>query len=395
MIGSNVNMFLKKLIENNPSLVEFSLKKTNEGEILPDSYVIDFDTLINNAKEIKKEADKYNIKLFFMLKQIGRNPLIAKELMNIGYDGVVCVDYKEALLMIEHGVKIGNVGHLEQIPNCALEKIILSKPELITVYTIDKIKQINEVANKLGLVQGIMIRLTDDDSLLYPGQIAGFSSSELKGLINEVSKLDNVQIKGLTVFPALLFNGDTKRIEATSNVNAINRGKEICEEMGLDDLTINLPSCTCVNSMKLIHELGGNNGEPGHGLSGTTPLHAISNQIEKVAYCYVSEISHNYKNNSYCFGGGSYRRGHLENVLVGESLANALMTKVTLPDSESIDYHFEIKGNHEVGRPCLMSFRTQIFTTRSNVVIVKGLSSGNPSMYLYDALGREIGVNWK
>lgn len=388
-------MFLKKLIENNPSLVEFSLKKTNEGEILPDSYVIDFDTLINNAKEIKKEADKYNIKLFFMLKQIGRNPLIAKELMNIGYDGVVCVDYKEALLMIEHGVKIGNVGHLEQIPNCALEKIILSKPELITVYTIDKIKQINEVANKLGLVQGIMIRLTDDDSLLYPGQIAGFSSSELKGLINEVSKLDNVQIKGLTVFPALLFNGDTKRIEATSNVNAINRGKEICEEMGLDDLTINLPSCTCVNSMKLIHELGGNNGEPGHGLSGTTPLHAISNQIEKVAYCYVSEISHNYKNNSYCFGGGSYRRGHLENVLVGESLANALMTKVTLPDSESIDYHFEIKGNHEVGRPCLMSFRTQIFTTRSNVVIVKGLSSGNPSMYLYDALGREIGVNWK
>lgn len=388
-------MFLKKLIENNPSLVEFSLKKTNEGEILPDSYVIDFDTLINNAKEIKKEADKYNIKLFFMLKQIGRNPLIAKELMNIGYDGVVCVDYKEALLMIEHGVKIGNVGHLEQIPNCALEKIILSKPELITVYTIDKIKQINEVANKLGLVQGIMIRLTDDDSLLYPGQIAGFSSSELKGLINEVSKLDNVQIKGLTVFPALLFNGDTKRIEATSNVNAINRGKEICEEMGLDDLTINLPSCTCVNSMKLIHELGGNNGEPGHSLSGTTPLHAISNQIEKVAYCYVSEISHNYKNNSYCFGGGSYRRGHLENVLVGESLANALMTKVTLPDSESIDYHFEIKGNHEVGRPCLMSFRTQIFTTRSNVVIVKGLSSGNPSMYLYDALGRKIGVNWK
>lgn len=74
-------------------------------------------------KEIKKEADKYNIKLFFMLKQIGRNPLIAKELMNIGYDGVVCVDYKEALLMIEHGVKIGNVGHLEQIPNCALEKL--------------------------------------------------------------------------------------------------------------------------------------------------------------------------------------------------------------------------------------------------------------------------------
>lgn len=388
-------MFLKKLIENNPSLIEYALTKTKEGEILPDSYVIDFDTLINNAKEIKKEADKYNIKLYFMLKQIGRNPLVAKELMNIGYDGAVCVDYKEALLMIENGVKLGNVGHLEQVPNCALEKIISSKPELITVYTLDKIKQINEVANKLGLVQGIMIRLTDDDSLLYSGQVAGFGSNELKNLINEVARLSNVEIRGLTVFPALLFDSKANEIKPTANINALNRGKVICEEMGLNNLTINIPSCTCVNSMKLIHDLGGNNGEPGHGLSGTTPLHAISDETEKVAYCYVSEISHNYKENSYCYGGGNYRRGHLKNVLVGDSLANAIMTEVFLPDDDSIDYHFEIKGNHRVGLPCLMSFRTQIFTTRSNVVIVKDLSNNDPKMYLYDALGREIGVNWK
>ena len=282
-----------------------------------------------------------------------------------------------------------------ELENSALEKIISSKPELITVYTLDKIKQINEVANKLGLVQGIMIRLTDDDSLLYSGQVAGFGSNELENLINEVARLSNVEIRGLTVFPALLFNSEANEIKPTANINALNRGKAICEEMGLNNLTINIPSCTCVNSMKLIHDLGGNNGEPGHGLSGTTPLHAISDETEKVAYCYVSEISHNYKENSYCYGGGNYRRGHLKNVLVGDSLANAMMTEVFLPDDDSIDYHFEIKGNHRVGLPCLMSFRTQIFTTRSNVVIVEGLSNNDPKMYLYDALGREIGVNWK
>lgn len=388
-------MFLNKLIENNPKLIEYALLKTKEGEILPDSYVIDLDTLLFNAKQIKSEADKHGIKLYFMLKQIGRNPMIGKELLNIGYDGAVCVDYKEALLMIDNHIKISNVGHLEQIPLCALEKIISSKPDYITVYSLEKIKQINEVAKKLGLVQKIMIRLTDDDSLLYSGQIAGFSSLELKKLIEEVAQLDNVEIKGLTVFPALLFDEETKMIQATSNLNALNRGKEICLEAGIKDLNINLPSCTCTDSIKLIKKLGGTSGEPGHGLSGTTPLHAISNQPEKVAYCYISEISHNFKDNSYCYGGGTYRRGHLENALVGHSLKDAQKAKVTLPNDDSIDYHFEIKGNHHVGTPCLMSFRTQIFTTRSNVVIVKGLSNNNPQMYLYDALGKEMEANWK
>lgn len=387
-------MFLNKLVSDNPNLIEFALSKTKEGLILPDSYLIDLDTLLANAKEIKKEADKYNIKLYFMLKQIGRNPLIAQKLMDIGYAGAVCVDYKEALLLIDNKIKIGNVGHLVQIPNCALEKIIAGKPEIVTVYSLAKIKQINEIAKKLNIVQDIMIRLTDDDSLVYSGQIAGISSADLKDIIKETNKLSHVRIRGLTVFPALLYNEENKRIEETKSMNAINRGKKICDEANIKDLIINLPSCTCVNSLKLIHELGGNNAEPGHGLSGTTPLHAFSCEVEKVAYCYVSEISHNYKNNSYCYGGGEYRRGHLKKALVGENLNKARIVKATIPSLDAIDYHFEIEGHHEIGTPCLMSFRTQMFTTRSNVVVIKGLNH-KPEMHLYDTLGKKIGVNWK
>ena len=388
-------MFLSRLKENNPALLEYAFEAAKKGEILPDTYILDLDTIIQNAKIMKEEADKYNLDLYFMLKQIGRNPVVARALQDLGFSGAVCVDYKEALCMIENGVKVANVGHLEQIPTAALKKIISSKPTVVTVYSLDKIKEINNVAKELGIVQGLLIRLTDADSQLYSGQIAGFHTDCIKNLIAEVNRLNHVEIKGLTVFPALLYDDETKTILPTENINVINRGIEICNKYGLTDLNINLPSATCTASIKLIHDLGGTSGEPGHGLTGTTPLHKVTDQPEKIGYCYVSEISHNYEDKAYCYGGGLYRRGHMENVLVGTSLQDAKLSKVKAPDLDSIDYHFEIDENYPVGLTCVMCFRTQIFTTRSHVAVVKGLQTGKPECVgLYDAVGKEINRNW-
>lgn len=389
-------MFLEKLQQDNPQLIDYAFKLHREGLILPDSYILDYDTIKENAQIMKKEADKNKIELFFMLKQLGRNPLIAKMLQEIGYPGVVAVDYKEALLMIDNGIKLGNVGHLEQIPKSCLKKIISNKPEIITVYSWGKIKEINDVAKQLQVVQPLMLRLTDEDSQLYSGQIAGFGSNELENIIEEASHLSNVKIAGLTVFPALLYDDKIQKIVATDNMKVMNRGIEICKKAGLKDLMINLPSATCCASLETIKELGGNCGEPGHGLTGTTPLHKNSNQPEKTAYCYVSEISHNYKDKSYCYGGGVYRRGHLENVLVGKSLNQCEKKKISIPDLDSIDYHLEIDGNCQVSDCCIMCFRTQIFTTRSHVVVVKGLKTDNPQiMGIYDSLGRTLETNWR
>ena len=388
-------MFLSRLKENNTALLEYAFEAAKKGEILPDTYILDLDTIIQNAKVMKEEADKYNLDLYFMLKQIGRNPVVARALQDLGFAGAVCVDYKEALCMIENGVKVANVGHLEQIPTAALKKIISSKPTVVTVYSLDKIKEINNVAKELGIVQGLLIRLTDADSQLYSGQIAGFHTDCIKNLIAEVNQLNHVEIKGLTVFPALLYDDETKTILPTENINVINRGIEICNKHGLTDLNINLPSATCTASIKLIHDLGGTSGEPGHGLTGTTPLHKVTDQPEKIGYCYVSEISHNYEDKAYCYGGGLYRRGHMENVLVGTSLQDAKLSKIKAPDLDSIDYHFEIDENYPVGLTCVMCFRTQIFTTRSHVAVVKGLQTGKPECVgLYDAVGKEINRNW-
>lgn len=371
-------MFLAKLKENNPALLDFGFYAHQNGLILPDTYLLDLDTITDNAQKILEEAKKNQVHLFFMLKQIGRNPIVAKRLMEIGYEGAVCVDFIEAITMIRNQIPIGNVGHLVQTPKAALPEILASHPRVVTVYSLEKIREINEAAERLNMVQPLLIRITDDDSELYSGQIAGFHSDRLEDVLKEIDSLDHVCFGGLTVFPALLYDAEQHAIVPTANMKAMNRARAVAEAYGLKDYVVNVPSANCCASMSLVHELGGNNAEPGHGLTGTTPLHAASNQPERVGYAYVTEVSHNYEDHAYCYGGGHYRRGHLASALVGTSSENAQLIPVSAPDNDSIDYHFELGRNAAVGDTAIMCFRTQIFVTRSRVAVVEGLSSGNP-----------------
>lgn len=388
-------MFLEKVIKRNPELVRCAFALHREGKILPDTYVLDLDCICENARKMKEEADRYGIELYFMLKQIGRNPLVAQKLMEVGFKGAVAVDYKEALRMIQNGIHISNVGHLVQIPKALMKKIIRSGPDYVTVYSLEKIKEIDEAAGECGRIQKLLIRLSDEDSDLYSGQVGGFHSSDLKELIETVKEMKHVEIGGLTVFPALLYSEEENKIKGTDNIKALNRGLKIAKECGLHDLNVNLPSASCCASMKLIHELGGTSAEPGHGLTGTTPLHKHNDPIERPGYVYVSEISHNYDGKAYCYGGGHYRRSHMENVLVGKDLDSAKWLKVVAPSEESIDYHYEISEPCEVGDCALMAYRTQVFTTRSHVAVVAGISEGKPQLLgIYNAFGERISEEW-
>ena len=366
-----------------------------EGKLLPDTYILDLDSILYNAREMKKEADRCGIDLYFMLKQIGRNPIIGQELMKLGFKGAVAVDYREALCYIDNGIHLSNVGHLVQIPKAAMDRTILAKPDYVTVYSYEKILEINEAAGRCGTGQKLLIRVSDPDSQLYSGQIGGFHSDELEELFQKIDALEHVSVGGLTVFPALLYAEKENAILPTANIKAMERARKIALEHGYQDLNINLPSATCIASIPLISELHGTSGEPGHGLTGTTPLHKHSEQIEVPAYVYVSEVSHQYDGKSYCYGGGHYRRGHMENALAGKDPNSAVLTKVVAPDDDSIDYHFEIADPLPVGDCVLMAFRTQIFTVRSQVAVVSGIQDGKPELLgLYSALGERLERNW-
>lgn len=383
-------MFLEKVKERNPELINYAISLHQNGVILPDTYVIDLDTISENAKLMVAEANKYDIELYFMLKQIGRNPVIAKELIDAGLKKAVVVDFKEALMMMKNNIPIGNIGHLVQVPNSLLKKVMMYGVDYITVYTIEKLQKVNQIAQELGIVQKVMLRIIGNQDTIYPGQYGGFELENLSSHLDDFKSFTNCEIDGITSFPCFLYNPHQQEFKATNNVNTLHKAKAILEENGFVINEINIPSATSVETMPLIKEAGGTQGEPGHALSGTSPMHAEINLAEKPAYVYVSEISHYTKGSSFLFGGGYYARGNLENVLIDNGSAR-IQSKVRDFPSENIDYYLEIDNQYDVGATAIMAFRTQVFVTRSHVALVKGLHSNNPKVIgLFDSQGRQI-----
>ncbi len=386
-------MFVEQTRKRNRELVDAAFYFHQSGQFLPDSYLIDVDAFCENGKKILAEAKKYDFRMYFMLKQVGRNPYLAKKLIELGYDGAVTVDFKEALTMLEHEIPIGNVGHLVQVPTAMMEKIVAYAPEVMTVYSLDKVYAIDRAAGRLGKKQGILLRVFGENDMIYSGQTAGFTLDEMKEAVLEIKEnCPNIVIAGVTSFPCYLYKEEIGEIAATENLHTLLAAKERLEELGYHDLIINTPSATCVKTVDMMVRLGGNCGEPGHGLTGTTPLHAVSDQPEIPAMVYVSEISHNFLGKAYCYGGGHYRRSHMSHALVGKDERTARMLTVLAPSDESIDYHFGLSEQCEVGETVVMAFRSQIFVTRSDVVLVEGISSGKPKIVgVYDSQGRKKG----
>ena len=118
-----------------------------------------------------------------MLKQLGRNPYIAKKLVELGYDGAVVVDFKEAQVMMKHDIPISNVGHLVQPPKAMLQALVNYHCTYFTVFSLEKIKDINECAKKAGIVQKLLIKVVGENDMIYSGQTAGFHLNELDELI--------------------------------------------------------------------------------------------------------------------------------------------------------------------------------------------------------------------
>lgn len=395
-------MFLDLIEQRNPKLIQAALDFHQQGKLLPDTYIIDGDAFTQNAKKMSACAQKNNVSLYAMTKQVARIPVLAQRAIEAGFSGVVCVDFTESLHMARAGVKLGNVGHLVQIPTHALDEIIAAKPEVVTVYSLDKIRGINQAAKKTGSVQPLLIKVLDQGDVLYPQQEAGFNPQEFLAAVELIESLDHVAIGGVTHFPCFLLSNETHSIQATTNTDTVHQAVKFLTDRGYQNLQVNLPSSTCCASIPMIAELEGTHGEPGHGLTGTTPYHNHNRQTDEIpAIVYLSEVSHHYQDKSFCYAGGHYRRSGLEKALIIENASkqynlkqhdlNRHIAKVTMPAQEAIDYHFELQGHYSIGAPVIMSFRTQMFVTRSQIAIIDGIQSGKPVLQgLYSNLGYKL-----
>ncbi len=383
-------MFVEKLRRESPQLIDAICRLHQAGRILPDSYVIDLDQFRRNAAAIKAKADENQIRLWFMLKQLGRNPRLARELVELGYPGAVVVDFKEAQVMMNNHIPLGNVGHLVQPPQAMLRQIIDYGAQVITVYSLEKARAISDAALSLGKKQSILIRVFDSRDHIYSGQTAGVDLSRLPDFLREVSALPGVEVHGVTSFPCYLYQEEVGDIAPTPNLETVTQAARILREQGVEPRILNTPSATSCRTLELMSKLGGNCGEPGHGLTGTTPAHAEMELPEKQCIAYLSEVSHNFAGKAYCYGGGFYRRGHMAHALVGSQPEQLRPIEVTPPSLESIDYHFELAETAQVGESVVMAFRYQIFVTRSDVVLLSGVAQGDPQVVgVWDSLGNQ------
>ena len=390
-------MFLPVTIERNPALVETAINLHRSGKIHPNTYVLDVDAIQLNTKQLVQVAEQAGIKLYMMTKQIGRNPELARIIAESGIEQAVAVDPWEALTLGKAGVKLGNVGHLVQIPSHLIEPILRLRPEVVTVFSVEKAKQVSQAAERLGFIQNILLKVVGKQDVIYEGQQGGFQEDELLVEASRIQKLPGVTISGVTAFPCFLYNDESGEIEPTPNAHTVKRSAHrLQEELSLPLDQINMPSATTIASIPKLAEWGATHGEPGHALTGTTPLHVQGKQPEIPAMVYVSEISHVYEGNAYTFGGGFYRRSNARHAIVGNNFTEMKnrFVSVSATPPEYIDYTGTLRVKEQevaVGDTVIYAFRTQIFVTRSEVALVKGIQNGQAKVAaIYDSLGNKL-----
>lgn len=382
-------MFLEAIKKKNPKLIETSLTLHQQGAIDPNTYVLDLDTVKKNAKALSQEAKKQDIELLFMTKQIGRNPLVSQAIVEAGMEKAVAVDPWEAITLNKSGIKIGHVGHLVQIPKNMIPTILNLDPEFITVFSYENARNISDAAIKSGKKQKIFVRIVNEEDYVYKGQEGGFTLERLGEDIGKLEDLKGIQIAGLTSFPCILIQNNIPTV--TSNVQSMQRAKAFLSDRGYKNIEMNMPSATSAATMKLLKENGATQGEPGHALTGTTPLHAVQELAEKPAMVYVSEVSHLYNKHAYVFGGGFYPRSHMKHAFVGSNPDSLRKIPILENDPSNIDYYGALDTQDAaVGDTAIYAFRTQVFVTKAQIAIVKNMSTQPELLGIYDSMGNLI-----
>ncbi|MCQ4210529.1 YhfX family PLP-dependent enzyme [Streptomyces longispororuber] len=385
-------MFLDSLLTRNPELVDAAADLHRRGVIPPDTYVMDLDAIEGNARLLAAEAERLGLTLWFVVKQLGRNPELIKAIAR-HIPKYAAIDPPEARTLHATGARAGNLGHLVQIPRRDLPEMLGWRPETVTVYDLANARAVSDAAAELGFVQDVLIRLEGAEGSVYPGQEGGVPLAGIDEFAATVERLPGVRIAGVTAFPCVLCDPATGAPTPTPNFELALKARQTLAARGHQGLKLSAPSATSMATLPLLAELGATHGEPGHSLTGTTPLHAHDlTQPEKPAYVYVTEVAHTLADGRPAVhGGGFYPRSNIKAALLPRT---GLRLPVQDAPPENIDYYRlldapEAGADVRAGDTALLAFRTQIFVTRSTVAVVAGLSAGAPRLVgLFDAQGK-------
>ncbi|RLP83478.1 YhfX family PLP-dependent enzyme [Mycetocola lacteus] len=382
-------MFLDLLRRRNPELLRVATQFHRDGLIPPNTYVIDLDAVTRNAGYIATEAARFGFTPFAMTKQIGRNPDASAAIRAGGITHAVGVDLECAVAAASGGLATGHLGHLVQIPRHSAATAAALNPLYWTVFSEQKAREAGAAALELGREQDVLARIFAPGDRFYPGHEGGFEADQIARVADRLDAIPGVRFAGITTFPATLFDPESGTAKPTPNLGTLTEALHELDWAGRHNIVVNAPGTTSTAIFPALAEAGATQVEPGHGLTGTTPLHAVQDLAEDPAIAYVSEVSHLWNDRAYVFGGGLYvdpvlGSARTEALVLGaqDDPATAVPQQVDMPDASAIDYYATIPGAgaHRAcpGDTVIFGFRPQVFVTRGLTAGISGLSTGNP-----------------
>jgi len=301
------------------------------------------DAISANARSFSAAADGLGLTALAMLKQVGRNLDVCRAVMTGGIEAAVAVDMECARATVRAGMRLGHLGHLVQVPRADVDAAIGMAPDHVTVFSMEKAREVAAAAARVGREQPLLARLYASGDEFYSGHEGGFPAADIVRVADEIDALDGAAFAGVTTFPALLFDPETRALRRTHNLLTLEAAAAALRRAGRGRIEVNGPGTTSSAALSVLAEAGVTQVEPGHALTGTTPLHAVEDLVELPAACYLSEVSNLYEGLAFCFGGGMYVDPvfppYQVRALVGRDPGSARLLDAALPSPAAIDYY--------------------------------------------------------
>ena len=261
-------------------------------------------------------------------------------------------------------------------------------PDYWTVFSDEKAAEAAAAAKAAGRNQAILARVQTQGDTFYRGHEGGFSAEAAVDAARRIDALEGAHFAGITTFPAQLYDHASRKVRHTPNLATLQRTADALRRAGFADIEINAPGTTSHATLQALAEAGATQVEPGNGLHGTTPLHAVEDLPETPAVLYLTEVSHLHAGRAYCFGGGLYIDPVFPDYDV-QALVGPLPTtdatalrSVEIPPHAAIDYYGMIDASGpaapRTGDTVVFGFRGQAFVTRAYAVGIAGVSTGTP-----------------
>ncbi len=379
-------MFIERLRTLNPGLAAAAVALHQSGALLANTYLLDTDALSANVRAIRAAADAQGLHLYAMTKQFGRNPDACDAIAAAGIPAAVAVDIGCMEAVQRSRMRIGHVGHLVQPHRGAEDAVIAAEPEVVTLFDETIAARVGAAAVRAGREQAVLLRVVAPGDHFYFGHGGGFP---LDGVVAAARRLDAIRglrVAGVTTFPAILADGQTRRLAATPNLSTLRTAADRLRAAGFAIEQVNAPGTTSAGAMALLADAGATHVEPGNGLHGTTALMLFDpEQPELPAIAYVTEVSHIDGHEAYVFGAGLYIDrilGEYElHALVGrdETVLQQMVPAEMAPDG-AIHYYakLHLRPGHDVrvGDTAIFCFRPQVFVTRGRTRSVAGIGAG-------------------